>query len=292
MKLQLEHLRSFYHTVKTGSMKNAAKHIGISLSAVSSYIGCLEKQMNRSLMIRNRGGIRLTPDGTKLFQSVKEGISSLEEVDKQFFPNESDECKSNIILNTWSGVASYIAAKNLPDYFAKHKDISLRIKCHSIDIPYDEWIGDVAILPFLPNRHDLLQKKVFKISHGLYASESYIEKFGRPETIKDLDGHQLIATAMNDSVVSDRTDWHLIINSSEKREPILSIDSSIAVFQAIKDGCGIGVIPHYFLETYKTPLIQVLCDIEIPHIDYYFIMPLHNQNMSLYNTLLNHLLEN
>lgn len=292
MSLHLEHIRSFYHTVRMGSMKNAAMHIGISLSAVSNYVALLEKQMSRPLMIRNKRGIRLTTEGVKLFQAVKGSISALEEVGKSFTLDDQQVYSSNIILNTWSGVASYIAAKNLPDYFAKHKGINLRIKCHSIDIPYDEWVGDVAVSPFLVNRNDLFQKKIFRIEYGLYASHAYVEKNGLPKNIRELDHHDLVATTSNDSLISDKTDWHLTLDANETRKPVLTVDSSIAVFNAIQDGCGIGVIPHYFLETYKTPLIQVLCDIEIPHIDYYFIMPLHNQNMGLYNTLLNHLLEN
>ncbi|MBP9878263.1 MAG: LysR family transcriptional regulator [Alphaproteobacteria bacterium] len=291
MSLQLEHIRSFYHTVRLGSMKSAAKHIGISLSAVSNYVGILEKQMNGPLMIRNKSGIRLTPEGVKLFQAVKEGISSLEEVGKNFILDDQQTYNSDIILNTWTGVASYIVTKNLSDFFKTHSNVRLHIKCHSIDIPYDEWVGDVAISPFLVNRKDLFQKKIFRIEYGLYASHAYVEKYGLPKKPEELDHHHLVSTTRNDTVISDQVDWHLKLDTDQIRKPVLSVDSSIAVFQAIRDGCGIGIVPNFFLEAYNARLVPVLPDIEIPHIDYYFIMPLHNKNMSLYNTLLNHFLE-
>lgn len=290
MNLHFEHMRAFYHTVRMGSMKNASIHMGLSLSAVSNYVNLLEKQMHQHLMIRNKRGIRLTPAGIKLFQAVKESISSLEEVGKDFIIGDQSIANSTIILNTWSGLAAYITTHELFSFFHTHENVRIIIKCYSIDVPYDEWVGDVAVSPFLVNRNDLFQKKIFRLEYGLYGSRSYLEKHGLPKNAKDLDSHYLVGTTGHDSPIYDKTDWHLTLDTKEVRKPVLTVDSSIAVFNAIKGGCGIGVIPTFFIEAYNSDLIQLLPDIEIPSLDFYFVAPLHNQNMNLYNELLVHLL--
>src|SRR3546814_13139818 len=55
--------RTFLEVLKTGSFVAAAANLNLTQTAISARIRVLEEQLNRSLFVRNKAGVRLTPAG-------------------------------------------------------------------------------------------------------------------------------------------------------------------------------------------------------------------------------------
>src|SRR3546814_77781 len=55
--------RTFLEVLKTGSFVAAAANLNLTKTAISARIRVLEEQLNRSLFVRNKAGVRLTPAG-------------------------------------------------------------------------------------------------------------------------------------------------------------------------------------------------------------------------------------
>jgi len=70
-----------------GNFKEAANHARMTQSAVSQNLTALEKALKVSLVIRDRGGIRLTEEGESLLKQVTPVLDILGEVD----PSNSDQ---------------------------------------------------------------------------------------------------------------------------------------------------------------------------------------------------------
>jgi DNA-binding transcriptional LysR family regulator len=64
--------------VETGSLTRAAERCGITQSAVSHALHALESETRLSLLRRNRGGVRLTPEGEKLLPAVRRIVEALD----------------------------------------------------------------------------------------------------------------------------------------------------------------------------------------------------------------------
>lgn len=282
-KVPFEYLRSFYYAVKHGALNKASDHMGLSLSAVSNHIILLEKQLNLKLMVRNKGGIKLTPDGKNLFNSIKHSIESLDAIPEIYSPDLSTG--GEIILNTWTGVASHLIMHQLKDFYKKHKDIKINIKCHNSNSHFDEWIGDVAIAPYVPNRPDLLQKKILTQYMDLYASKDYIQEYGVPRNLQELDNHRLISAYDPIENIHSELDWHLIKQDNKKREPILVVNSSVAILEAVKKGIGIGPIPSTYESIQYKDLIRILPEYRPKAFEFFYIAPIYLQNINRYKAL-------
>lgn len=73
MDVNLEYYKIFYYVAKTGSITLAAEEISLSQPAVSQSIRNLERQLDITLFVRTKKGVRLTREGELLFTYVARG---------------------------------------------------------------------------------------------------------------------------------------------------------------------------------------------------------------------------
>lgn len=73
MNINLEHYKTFYTVVKTGSISAAANALFVSQPAVTKIIKQLEKSLDANLFVRSSKGVRLTPEGERLYGFVSRG---------------------------------------------------------------------------------------------------------------------------------------------------------------------------------------------------------------------------
>jgi len=68
----------FLSVVELGSLTKTAELYGYTQSAISHAINALENETRLRLLIRNRGGVRLTPDGERLMPQVRKIVDALD----------------------------------------------------------------------------------------------------------------------------------------------------------------------------------------------------------------------
>lgn len=69
----LDYYKVFYYVGQSGSLTGAAEMLSISQPAVSQTIRQLEEQLGTKLFVRGQKGIRLTKEGTLLYEYVEKG---------------------------------------------------------------------------------------------------------------------------------------------------------------------------------------------------------------------------
>lgn len=60
--------------IEVGSFTKAADLLGYTQPALSQMIASLEKELSIKILYRSRYGIRLTPEGERLYPSYQSGI--------------------------------------------------------------------------------------------------------------------------------------------------------------------------------------------------------------------------
>lgn len=75
--IKLRHLSAFVETIRHGSLKNAAKQINLSQSAISKTLKDLETILGVALLKRDRSGIVLTREGRVFRQFAEQGLASI-----------------------------------------------------------------------------------------------------------------------------------------------------------------------------------------------------------------------
>jgi DNA-binding transcriptional LysR family regulator len=134
--------------------------------------------------------------------------------------------------------------------------------------------ADCAIRLRQPQQPDLIQRRLFTVHLHLFAAPSYLERYGRPTTVKDLDKHRIITFGepvpnflreLNSLETLGRLD-------GDRRPATLQINDLMSVRRVVKRGVGIAMLPDYMADK-DSSLVQVLPEIEVPSFDTFFCYP-------------------
>ncbi|WP_456330485.1 LysR family transcriptional regulator [Archaeoglobus sp.] len=80
--VRLDFMRTFMEVVESGSLKKAAKNLGMSVSSVSFQINSVESFYGAKLLERGTNGVKLTDEGKIAIKNMKSILSSVEETRK------------------------------------------------------------------------------------------------------------------------------------------------------------------------------------------------------------------
>ena len=75
----LDHLRTFVTVSRTGSLRRAARLLGVSQPTVSAHVQALEAELGFALFTRDPGGVTLTAKGEELAQEVGPHLDAIED---------------------------------------------------------------------------------------------------------------------------------------------------------------------------------------------------------------------
>lgn len=77
MNINFEYYKIFYYVAKYCNFTKAARALGNSQPNVTRAMNSLEQQINCILFIRNNRGVKLTPEGEKLYEHVAAAMSQI-----------------------------------------------------------------------------------------------------------------------------------------------------------------------------------------------------------------------
>lgn len=78
--MKIKKYEAFIYACECKSISEAAKRFGNSQSSVTQLIGSLEKDLGFRLLVRNKGGVRLTDEGRLVYNAIKKVVEDNERV--------------------------------------------------------------------------------------------------------------------------------------------------------------------------------------------------------------------
>ncbi|MCC3860899.1 LysR family transcriptional regulator [Pseudemcibacter aquimaris] len=258
-------LRIFHTVASAGSFTHAGETLGLSQSAVSRQIRTLEDSLQTSLFNRHARGLILTDEGETLFETTKDVVSKIH-VTEQKILEGTESPRGKLKITTTSSFGSTWMMHNIKKFIDKYPDIDVQMLVGDQDYDLLTREADVAIR-FHPTEHlDLIQKQVATFHYHLFASPSYLNKYGRPQRPEDLDDHDLITYGSKSTSPIEDIDWILDYGTNKKRKPVLEINSIYGMLQAVKSGIGIGSLPDYLVQGSMniTPVLEEYESHEFP----------------------------
>lgn len=237
--MDVNKLKTFYYVALEGSYKKASVYLDVKIPYISKHITALENAVKCKLFKRSHRSLILTEKGQELLAHVQILIHQMEKIEElTSFDNKEDDI---IRIVTTTGVTSLWLIKKLEAFQKLYPKYKLRIITVEEKIDVSTHYADVAILPKIDSNPNIIQKKLFTFHIKLFASKGYLEKFGTPETISDLDNHRLISFYHNEMGYRGDVDWHLRrgIKDEATRMPDLVINSAVGGYIAAMSGMGI-----------------------------------------------------
>ena len=141
--------------------------------------------------------------------------------------------------------------------------------------------ADIGIFMRRPKQLNYIQKKLIDINYHIYGSPKYLEKYGYPKTINDLNKHRFISFGRGAPSPVYNPDWALKLGMKEnkKRKTVMKVNSVYGLLLAVQTGVGLAAIPDYL--TVKQPnIVKVLPNIQGPTTEAHFVYPQSLKNVA------------
>jgi len=266
-------LRTFHAVAEAGSFTHAGELLGLSQSAVSRQISGLEESLSVSLFHRHARGLLLTEQGELLFKTTQEVLAKISTA-QAMLTDSKEKPRGEFVLTTTVALGTVWLVPRLKRFLEMYPDIhvSLRLDDRDLDLAMRE--ADVAIRFHPPEQPNLIQRKLFRVQYHIYASPDYIQEHGMPDTIEDLDNHQIITYGDGTPHYLRDVNWLAKVGRPGKkpRGSNLRINNIYGVLRAVEANMGLAAIPDYIVED-RHKVVRVLPEVEAPHFDTYFVYP-------------------
>ncbi|MES0811467.1 LysR family transcriptional regulator [Roseibium sp. SCPC15] len=273
-------LRIFHAAAQAGSFTHAGDTLHMSQSAVSRQVSALEHDLGVPLFHRHARGLLLTEQGELLYRTASDVLMKLEAVQSSL--TDSKDKPSGILrVTTTVGLGSTWLTSRIKNFIDLYPDVDLHLIFDDDELDLGMREADVAIRLRQPTQPDLIQRKLFTVHFHVYAAPEYIQRFGAPNSIEDIDDHRIVAFGEQAPAYLRSMNWLETIGRppTSPRRSVLKANNLVAIKRAVQSGVGIAMLPDYIIDK-ATNLVPVLTEYEdkVPSFDTYFVYPSELKN--------------
>lgn len=273
-------LRVFHAAAEAGSFTHAAETLHLSQSAISRQVSALELEVGVPLFHRHARGLVLTEQGEMLYRTAHDVLMQLESVRVRL--TEAKDRPSGLLkVSTTVGLGTGWLTERLPEFVELFPDIQLQLILDNEELDLTMRQADCAIRMRQPQQPDLIQRKLFTVHFHLFASPSYVNRYGKPVSIGDLDEHRIVTFGEAVPAHLSNMNWLETAGRPEgsKRIATLQINNILSIKLAVQRGAGIAMLPDYMVGK-SNDLVQLMPETAVPSFDTYFCYPTVMKNQA------------
>jgi len=266
-------LKIFHTVAEIGSFTKASVILNLSQSAISRQIQSLENDLKIHLFERHARGLVLTDNGEYLYKTAHEVISKLKDIETTL-GDEKDKLHGKLTITTVVSFGTTWLTPRIQEFMKMHPEIEIELIFDDKELDLSTRQADIGIFMRRPKQLNYIQRKLIDLHYHIYASTKYLEKFGHPKNIKDLNKHKFITYGKGAPSPVFNPDWALKLGTKDnkKRKPIMKVNSVYGLLLAVQSGVGLAALPDYM--TVDIPnIIKVLPDVEGPLTETHFVYP-------------------
>src|SRR5262245_12378268 len=232
-------LRYFLAVAREGSTLSAAKALDVSQPTVQRRLAALEEAVGRKLVERHPTGYRLTELGKTLFPHAEDVERAVVALQRQL-SSGGQELSGTLRVTCPEGMASRLLAPLVEAFQAKYPElrVDLIMTDRRLDLAKGE--AEVAVRMHEPGDPSLIARKIADSWWAVYASRSYIQRYGRPQRWEDLDHHAVIAF---DGDVADNHAGLWLRTAAPRARIAARGNSMLGVLAAVTSGAGLAPLP-------------------------------------------------
>ncbi|MEM9579163.1 MAG: LysR family transcriptional regulator [Pseudomonadota bacterium] len=231
-----DEVRTAYQVARHGTVSGAADALGVHHATVIRHVDALEARLAVKLFQRHARGYTATEAGEDLLRVAQATDDQFSQLEGRMKGRGSD-VSGELVVTSLVGLAPLMAPV-LARFQDDHPDVTLRYLTGERLFRLEYGEAHVAIRGGpAPDQPDNVVQPFVRSKVGLYASESYVAKFGRPANDEDMKTHRFVGHDQ----VENRAPFNQWLNAHIPRENVVfrSTDNR-ALELAILAGAGIG----------------------------------------------------
>ena len=248
-----DEIRTAYQVSRLGTVSGAAEVLGVHHATVIRHIDALEQRMGVKLFQRHARGYTPTEAGLDLARVAQTTDDQFQQLAGRIRGRGSD-VSGELLVTSLVGFAPLMVPA-LVSFQLEHPDLVVRYLTDDRVFRLEYGEAHVALRAGpQPDEPDNVVQPFLRPPMGLYAAQSYIDRFGKPETVEDLAQHRFVSHDNPES----RAPFHRWLRKTvpEARVVFRSTDTRV-LERAVRAGTGIGFFGVRDAARYPD-LVQVL----------------------------------
>jgi DNA-binding transcriptional LysR family regulator len=243
---KLESMRAFTHVVNYGSFAAAARHMGMSRSAVNKMVINLESSLGVQLLHRSTRKVTITETGKGFYERCLNILSDVEEAELAV-SSLNEEPRGKFKLNAPMSFGKLYLAGAIADFMLKYPELQVQLTLDDRFVdPIDEGYDLVVRIAETVESASLIVHKLTTIKRFLCASSSYLKTFGSPKNPQELEQHSCLhygdLTSGNHWKLRDKNGEYLV-----NIKGVLCSNNGEVLAQAVRKGLGIALLPNFII---------------------------------------------
>ena len=264
MYINLNLYRIFLVVAKSKSYSDASKKLNISTTAISKNINQLEDLLDTKLFFRENDGVKLTADGSKLFEYVEKSMNEIDAGEKLIL-QKNDLDNGEIAIGSLSHISSFYIMDAIDKAVKEHPNLKITlVNCssgkeliklleeHKIDFAIDNTAMTID--------KTRICKEELKNMENIFISD-------KPVNIKDIKELEKLPIILGlEYTYTSRELLNLLKEYNVELNPKIKIDYTELKINEVKRGLGISYVLKEAVkkELKNKEIFEVTVPIELP----------------------------
>ncbi|MDI3273707.1 LysR family transcriptional regulator [Pseudomonas sp. MDT1-16] len=239
---KLSEMHSFVMVADTGSISEAARHLGTVKSMVCQRIQKLEKRLGSILLERGRQA-RLTESGEVFYRYCVRILADVEDAEDAVLASQSS-LRGSLRLTAPMAFSIRYLAPILSSFAVRYPELRLDVEFDDRHVNLHEETFDAAIrIGELPDS-SLVAKTITPNRHIICASPAYLAAHGTPQIPQELAQHFAMLYVNREP----HARWVLPVNNALESFPVrcrMRTNNGHQLMEAAKAGMGLAILPTF-----------------------------------------------
>lgn len=252
-----DEIRTAFQVARRGTVSGAAEVLGVHHATVIRHIDALEGQLGVKLFQRHARGYTATEAGEDLMRVAQATDDQFGQLEGRIKGRGAD-VSGELVVTSLSGFSGLLVPV-MAEFQAAHPDLLVRFLTGDRVFRLEYGEAHVAIRAGKTQEQpDNVEQSLVQLKVGLFASKSYVKRFGLPESFEDLSKHRFVGHDNEDS----RAPFYAWLQSNVPRENVVfRTNSDRAIASAVRNGVGLGFLPVW-AGCEDSDLMQVLSPLD------------------------------
>ena len=247
MAVNYEYYRIFYQVAKHGSFSRAAEAMFCNQPNLTRAIKSLENDLGCALFIRSHKGVKLTPDGEKLYEHIAIAAEHIEAGEQEIAVSRSLE-KGVLSIGASEIALRCFLLPILGDFRKKYPGI--RIKIANVSTPQalsmlKAGLVDLATVSTPLGDADQVAQTPLKSFHEKAICSDSFDLPQQPMTLSQLARYPIVSLGAKTSTFDFYFD--LFIKQSTAFSADIEAATADQIVPLVQHGLGVGFVPEEFL---------------------------------------------
>lgn len=240
-------MHAFVQVVEANGFAAAARHMGMSRSAVNKLVITLETELGVQLLQRSTRKVTATATGTAFYERCLGILADLEEAELAASQAQATPI-GPLRINAPMTFGTLHLGPVLADFMAQYPDVQVQLTLEDRFIdPLAEGFDLTLRIAQPQPSPQVVVHELAKLTCLLCAAPGYLSRQGSPQTVSELNDHSCLAYGE----LSNRHEWVLTNAHGEQRVTVtgaMCSNNGEVLRDAAIRGLGIVLLPQFIVQ--------------------------------------------